>query len=82
MTEFMNWQELAADHRKLKADHEALRKLVDVLVEKFALHVHYSNGEMLPTTIPVTRLSSTPQPTPSPTSAQTQEPGAPAGGTR
>ena len=80
MAEFMNWQELAAAHRKLKADHEALRNLVDQMADAIENHVHSLDGMWAVSGKPVKRPSPTPQPTPCPTSEQTREPGAPAGG--
>lgn len=79
---FMNWQELAAAHRKLKADHEALRELVDKMADAIENHIHGLDRMYAVTKKPLKQPLSTPQPTPSPTSGQTQEPGAPAGGAR
>ena len=87
MTEFMNWTELADAHRKLKADHEALRALVDQMAETIENHIHQTVGIFTKpnyTTKPLDlkRPLPTPQPTPSPTSEQTRGQAAPAEGAR
>ena len=78
---FMNWEELAAAYRKLKADHEALRALVDQMADTIENHVHQTVGIFSKpnyTTKPVKRPSPIQQPTPSPTSERIPGPSAPA----
>ena len=76
--EFLNWQELAAEHKKLKADHDALRKLVDKMADAIENHIH-GQTSIWQTTKPLKIASSTPQPKPVPTSSRTRGPEAQAG---
>lgn len=76
---FMNWQELAAAYRKLKADHDALRKLVDQMANAIENHVHSLDGMWAVSGKPVKRPS-TPPAVSSQGAERTREPGAPAEG--
>lgn len=79
---WLTHEELVKEHRKLKADHEDLREIVDLLVKAMGSHIHGLYGEYAFTKEPLKQHAPTPPPTPSPTSAQTREPAAPAEGAR
>jgi hypothetical protein len=42
--EFLNLEELADAHRKLRVEYERTREIVDLLVEKFNDHYHWIDG--------------------------------------
>ena len=87
---WLTHEELVKEHRKLKADYERTRETLNLLVEKFARHVHAYQGALSGVVMysePPRRLrdltpTPTPPPTPSPTSERKREPAAPAEGAR
>jgi hypothetical protein len=81
---WLTHEELVREHRKLKAEYERTRHLVDVLIEKFASHTHYAENEIVPEGKfgCLRKVTSAPRsiqpPTPSRPSLETQAPAAPA----